>query len=62
MNRLSVRLFFSIVLLTAAVALVPLDRALGAGATTHAWPSFRHDLLNSAAATPVMPSRIAMTM
>ena len=51
MSKKSVMWFLSALMVTAAVICMPLDRALGTGSTIHPWPSFRHDLLNSGAAT-----------
>jgi hypothetical protein len=51
MSRKSGLWFLSAFMLTAVVICMPLDRALGTGSTIHPWPSFRHDLLNSGAAT-----------
>ncbi len=49
MQPTSFVLFLSL-LITGAM-LMTADNAFATGATTHAWPSFRHDLLNTGAAT-----------
>jgi len=43
--------FLLLSLLISGAMLMAADNAFATGATTHAWPSFRHDLLNSGAAT-----------
>jgi len=44
--------FVALLFMCVGVAAMLLPQALfAAGSTTHAWPSFRHDLSNSAAAT-----------
>ena len=51
MSKKSVLLYLSLIMLTAVITFIPSDRACGTGLTIDPWPSFRHDLSNSGAAT-----------